>query len=132
MTFIDTSAIYALFDRDDRNHDDAASIWSALTTDDRLLTHNLVVVEACALVQRRLGMKAVRGLLQDFLPLVEIASVDKDLLDRAGSALLAHGSRKVSLVDWTSFELMRREHVDVAFAFDVDFVHQGFELLTTP
>ncbi len=81
-------------------------------------------------MQRRLGMTATRGLLQDLVPLLDVAEVDADLLDRAGSALLANGSRAVSLVDWTSFELMRRELIDVAFAFDDDFVHQGFQLLT--
>ena len=34
--------------------------------------------------------------------------------------------RDVSLVDWTSFELMRELGVVQAFAFDDDFASQGF------
>jgi len=40
--------------------------------------------------------------------------------------MLAAGRRDVSLVDWTSFELMRQRGVDHAFAFDVDLDDQGF------
>ena len=43
----------------------------------------------------------------------------------AVSSLLA-GSMKVSLVDWTSFEVMRAEGMREAFAFDEDFRKQGF------
>jgi predicted nucleic acid-binding protein len=32
----------------------------------------------------------------------------------------------VSLVDWTSFELMRRQGIERAFALDADFDRQGF------
>ncbi len=42
------------------------------------------------------------------------------------AALLAAGHRSVSLVDWVSFELMRAERIDCAFAFDADFARQGF------
>ena len=34
--------------------------------------------------------------------------------------------RKVSFVDWVSFEVMRRAGVASAFAFDADFETQGF------
>jgi predicted nucleic acid-binding protein len=40
--------------------------------------------------------------------------------------MLAAARRKVSLVDWVSFEVMRRTGIDVAFAFDDDFRAQGF------
>lgn len=45
------------------------------------------------------------------------------------AALLAADRRTVSLVDWTSFTVMRRDHVELAFAFDGDFVARGFALV---
>jgi predicted nucleic acid-binding protein len=61
--FVDTSALYALLDRDDRRHADAAAIWRRLAEEARpLTTHSYVLVEAFALVQRRLGPAAVRAL----------------------------------------------------------------------
>jgi predicted nucleic acid-binding protein len=40
--------------------------------------------------------------------------------------------RQVSLVDWTSFVLMRRRGTSEAFAFDDDFTRQGFTLFGSP
>jgi uncharacterized protein len=45
------------------------------------------------------------------------------------SAVLSAGRRKLSLVDCTSFEIMRQHAVRTAFAFDSHFEEQGFELL---
>ena len=92
-----------------------------------LLTHNYVVLETTALTQRRLGGAAVRALHEDLLPLVDVVWVDEDLHRAAVTALLAGIRRRVSLVDWVSFELMRRRGIETAFAFDRDFGVQGFE-----
>ena len=40
--------------------------------------------------------------------------------------MLAAGRRNVSLVDWTSFELMRAKGITNALAFDDDFDERGF------
>jgi len=132
--FVDTSALYAVLDRDDVHHGEAGQTWSALLDDlargaARCRTHSGVIVEASALVQRRLGMRALRALHDRLLRVVDVTWVDADLHGRALSALLAAGSRDVSLVDWTSFELMRAAAVSSAFAFDADFADQGFDLL---
>ncbi|MDQ6909249.1 MAG: hypothetical protein M3Z84_00445, partial [Actinomycetota bacterium] len=48
----------------------------------------------------------------------------------AVGSLLAAGRRDVSLVDWVSFELMRRLKITRAFAFDPDFEAQGLRTVT--
>jgi predicted nucleic acid-binding protein len=76
-TFVDTSALYAVLDRDDRWHGVAAAVWRELVeSGEALVTHNYVLVEAFALVQRRLGMEAARALAQDVAPVLEAAFVD--------------------------------------------------------
>ena len=130
---IDTSALYALLDRDDTVHEDAAAGWDRLLggiTDGTFgaLTHQGVVVESSALVQRRLGMLALRDLHYDLLEVIQVVQPDEALHNRAVSAMLAAGRRGVSLVDWTSFELMRERSVELALAFDRDFVDQGFTM----
>jgi predicted nucleic acid-binding protein len=125
-TFVDTSALYALLDEDDQNHL-AAAAW--LTTADPaevLVTHSYVVVEAAALVQRRLGAAAVRTLFDAFIPAMSIMYVDEVLHSRAVAAFLAGLRRHVSFVDWVSFQLMRDAGLDRAFAFDSDFAREGF------
>jgi predicted nucleic acid-binding protein len=127
--FVDTSALYALLDRDDDNHVGAAEAFSSLLDRESALTHGYVVVESTALVQRRLGMEAVRALVDDLLPALELVFVDESLHRAAVAALLAADVRDVTFVDRVSFELMRNRGVTEALAFDDDFARQGFTLL---
>jgi len=132
--FVDTSALYAALDATDANGATAVVIWTQLLDDVsrgtiELVTHSSVVVESVALVQRRLGMAATRILLDVFIRSMTVVWVDAELHARAATALLAANRRDVSLVDWTSFEVMRERTMDVAFAFDDDFTAHGFTLL---
>jgi predicted nucleic acid-binding protein len=62
--FVDTSALYAVLDRDDANHLAARETWRRLLLDPSalLLTHNYVLVETAALLQNRRGIDVVRTL----------------------------------------------------------------------
>ncbi len=62
-------------------------------------------------------------------PLFHIHWITPEIHASAMSALLAARRRDVSLVDWTSFELMRRLGIRKAFTFDHHFAEQGFEVL---
>lgn len=124
--FVDTSALYAVLDAGDPNHADAARMFRTLAPTEPLLTHNYALVESISLTQRRLGMDAVDTLVDDLLAPVDVAWVDEDLHARAVSAMVAARRRHVSLVDWTSFTLMRRRSVTSAFVFDADFAERGF------
>lgn len=84
-------------------------------------------MEAAALVHRRLGGGAVRDLLESVIPPLTTLWIEREVHAAAVSANLAAARRRVSLVDWVSFEVMRREGIDRAFAFDRDFAAQGFE-----
>jgi predicted nucleic acid-binding protein len=129
VTFVDTSALYPLLAADDEVHDAAVHHFTVTVRSAGYLTHAYVVVEALALVQRRLGMAAVRRLLDIMQPTVTVVAVDTPLHDAAVAALLAAGSRSVSLVDRVSFELMRRQGIDEAFAFDDNFIGAGFSVV---
>ncbi len=129
--FVDTSALYALLDADDTCHSKAVSRWLRLLDGVEAgvctgVTHYGVVVESSALVQRRLGMAATRHLHDGLLSVLAVEWVDEALHGRAMTAMLAAASRDVSLVDWTSFELMRERGIDHALAFDSDFDHRGY------
>ncbi len=94
----------------------------------QLLTHNYVVVESTALVQRRHGHTAVSRLF-DVLSPIEIIWVDEPIHRAAVAAFRQGGADGPSLVDCASFEVMRLRGIDAAFAFDRHFVQQGFELV---
>ena len=127
--FVDTSAIYALLDRDDENHTPAGEAFARLIRDESLLTHNYVVVESAALIQNRLGAAARRQLFDDLLGPFELIWVDERIHRSAAAAMIAAESPKISFVDWTSFEVMRQQSIDQAFAFGENFARQGFRLV---
>jgi predicted nucleic acid-binding protein len=125
--FIDTSAFYALLDRDDVNHKKAESAWvNLLNVDNSLVTSNYVMVETFALLQSRLGIKAVRGFQEDILPLINIEFVTPEIHRSGIAVLLSVSKRNLSLVDCVSFETMRARGIKIAFTFDSHFQEQGF------
>jgi predicted nucleic acid-binding protein len=126
--FVDTSALYALMDRDDPNHVGARRFWEQLDPGEPKLTHNYVVLETSALVQRRLGLEALRALVDELILPISTVFVDRAVHDAAMSAVLAAQLRQLSLVDMVSFEVMRRAGIRAAFAFDEHFARFGFEL----
>jgi uncharacterized protein len=128
--FVDTSALYALFDGDDMNHPAAAAAWpNILRPENVLVASNYVLVETCALLQHRLGLAAVRAFHDELEPVFSVEFVSADLHRSATAALLSASRRSLSLVDWVSFEVMRRLHIGAAFSFDTHFREQGFEVM---
>ncbi|MBI2237244.1 MAG: PIN domain-containing protein [Actinobacteria bacterium] len=128
-TFVDTSAFFALFVAEDEHHDRAAHWFRRVAAEgeERLVTHNYVVVESVSLVHRRLGAALTRMFLEDVLPACEVRFVQEPLHTRATSAFLAGLGRRPSFVDRVSFEMMREARIRQAFAFDPDFAREGFE-----
>lgn len=127
--FVDTSALYALLDEADARHVEASDVLRRVVGTE-LVTHAFVVVETCALVGRRLPWAASEQLIDGLLPVIDVRSVDDDLQRAALDAYRRSGSDRVSLVDHTSFVLMRSLGISRAFAFDDDFAREGFAIVT--
>lgn len=129
--FVDTSALFALLDEDDHYHQRAANWLSTAGRDANTLlaTHSYVVVEAAALVHRRLGGDAVRVLLDAYIPAVSVLFVDQPLHRAAVAAYLAGLRRGSSFVDRVSMEFMREQRINEVFTFDADFADEGFTLV---
>ena len=128
--FVDTSALFALLDGDDPRHSDVVAVWQTITDNERhLFTSNYVLVETFALIQRRLGLEAIHGFADAFVPLLQPVWVDEELHAAAVASLFIAAQRRLSLVDCVSFELMRRHGLIDVLALDADFARQGFNLL---
>ena len=128
--FVDTSALYALFDRDDQRHAEAQTLWQdALEGGLSLATSNYVLLETMVLLQSRLGMEAVRDLENAIVPILSIIWVDAALHRSSVAMLLTANRRQLSLVDCVSFAACQESDIRTVFAFDAHFSERGFQLL---
>lgn len=128
--YLDTSALFALFDSDDAAHPAASQAWRGLSDGNTPLhTSNYVLLELSALLQRRLGLDAAEALSAHVVPWVNVLWVDEALHAQAVAGLLAARRRDLSLTDCASFAAMRRLGLRRVFTLDQHFAEQGFELL---
>lgn len=130
---VDTSALLALGAPRDQHHERAVTIArNFLAGNGRLVGTTLVLGEFHGLALQRQGPETARAALAQLLddPVYEWVGVSLDLVRDAASAWLDRfRDQRFSLADAVSFEVMRREKIHTAFAFDRHFVTAGFELL---
>ena len=129
QALVDTSAVYALIDRDDANHRKAVAILRALPR--RGLTpvlSNFIVAESHALLLSRLGSQVARDwLLKQIWPIEPVTSADER---KAREIIQRYEDKTFSYTDASSFALMERLGLKDAFAFDVHFRQYGLKLLS--
>lgn len=125
--FIDTSALMAVLNQDDRYHQPAKQTWlEILSAESTLFSSNYVLLETTALLQHRFGIEAVGLFDRDIIPILNIIWIDQTVHNLAVGVLLAANQRKLSLVDCTSFHIMRDANLIHVFSFDGHFADQGF------
>lgn len=126
--FVDTSALLTLLDRSDSRHEAARTCLQGLA-DAELVTHWYVVAESLAVVRRRFGVDGAITLLDEILPALEVLPVDASAHTAAIGRYRGSLPSGTSFVDNVSFELMAREGIETAFAFDIDFVSAGVNVI---
>ena len=133
---VDTSAFYSLSVLDDERHEEAQRLIRRLRRDRfNGFTTNAVVAETHALVlsrvrksrtaseARRRARAVVESIYDGYIEIVRITEED----ERAALALLYQfDDQDFSFTDATSFAVMRRLGIGVAFTFDDDFGRAGF------
>jgi len=128
---IDTSAVFALLDRSDANHDEARAILGALRKRRAVpLLTNFIVAESHALLLARLNAEVARAwVLGNVWEVERVTEAD----EAAARQILARYTDKTfSYTDTTSFAVMERRAIRTAFAFDPHFRQYGFQLLGPP
>lgn len=130
--FNDSSAYYALAAPDDDNHAAATVILNRLIAERRpSFTTNFVVAETHALVlnrrNRQLALRVLSQIDRSSTVIVRVSAAD----ERRAREILAHYADKdFTLTDATSFAVMDRLRIPVAFTFDGDFAQYRFRLLS--
>jgi predicted nucleic acid-binding protein len=125
---VDTSAVYALLDRDDACHTAAKdSIESLKRTRSEPLLTNFLVAECHALCLARLGAGVARKWLLSNAWAVERVTPDDEAVAR--EIIRKYTDKTFSYTDATSFAVMERLGLRTAFAFDPHFRQYGFQVL---
>jgi predicted nucleic acid-binding protein len=124
---VDTSALITLLDGEDPEHGACRQAWQqGVVEAEGLITTDYIVLESVAVAQRRWGLDAVRVLVDEFLPLLDVEGVTPEDRTAGVTALLAAGRRRLSLVDCVSFVVMRRRGIRAYMGLDPHFDEQGF------
>ena len=130
---VDTSALVALVNGRDQWHERAVRSARANTASGvRFVSTVLVLAEFHARLMYLRGADHARRATMSFLddPVHEWLDVDAALVGHAIARwILRFADQQFSLTDAVSFEVMRRERIKHAFAFDRHFETAGFALL---
>lgn len=120
----DSSAVLALLDADDGDHDAAVAVARRLANERRpcFLT-NYLEAETHALLLRKLGRQMAREwLLAGGLPVLRVLPGEEQ---GAREILARYSDKDWSLCDAISFAVMEARSVRTAFSFDHHFVQYG-------
>jgi predicted nucleic acid-binding protein len=123
--FVDTSAWYAIIDKNDQDH--AAAVSKIQILDRPLVTSNYIFDEILTLLQARLGPSIAipfgqKLWDQEVSALVRITEEDEE---KAWRVFRQYADKGFSFTDCTSFALLERLDINTVFAFDDHFVQYG-------
>jgi predicted nucleic acid-binding protein len=130
---VDTGALLALASSRDQYHDRAVDIEARFRlAGGRWVGTVLVLAELHGHLLRRVDPVTARRVVQALQSdrAFEWHDVPTDLVARALEVWIGRFTdQRFSLTDAVTFEVMRREKLSRAFAFDSDFVTAGFRLM---
>ncbi len=132
LVFVDTGAWIALALTRDPLHDRARAAWEGLLDKgSRLATSIPVVLETFTFLDRNATQDVALAWKNSLasLPRFRLLECGSHDLERAWVYFAKPELHKLSAVDATSFVLMARERIRLAFAFDHHFASAGFRMV---
>ena len=127
---LDSSGYLALINPNDTYHSAARVAWTRLT-DQRwhTFTTNFIVAETHALFLARLDRRHAMAFLRQFAGqdtvVVRVSSRDEA---RAQQIIFQYDDKDFSFTDATSFAVMERLRIGLAFTYDHNFAQYGFTM----
>lgn len=130
--FVDSGAWIALAISRDPLHARALETWESLRAKGaRLATSIPVIIETFTFLERNTDRRAALAWKDALAEVPRLRTLECGRPDLAASWKYFERSdlHKLSSVDATSFTIMRREKIPVAFSFDVHFATAGFRVV---
>jgi uncharacterized protein len=124
---VDTSALYALVDRNDPNHAAASTFLRSLTAQDALLLSNHVFDETMTLTKVRLGIHVTLqlGMRLRNSRIIHSVVFDEGMEMAIWRAFSQYKDKAWSYTDCASLILAQARGIHEAFAFDHHFGQMG-------
>jgi len=132
--FVDAGAWIAVINQRDEYHAEAVAFYERLLREKRpLVTTNLVVAEAYAMIRRYSGYQPAIGFLNSIRQSSRLTKIYSDAaLEAEGEKTLRrYADQDFSLADAVSFVVMRQRGITEVFAFDSHFAAAGFVVVPT-
>ena len=129
--FIDTCAFISLIDSDDDFHGLAFDLFSKASKDNAdFLTSDYVILETIFLLQKIIGLSAVKDFKKLMLPIIKIIWIDEEIHNNSLNNLIAAEKKKISLTDYSSFYILDNYNIDKVFTFDKHFKEKSYKILS--
>lgn len=129
VVILDTSALLALLDLDDKFHNQASDAYDRLLhAQARLWITSYLRVETTALVHARLGFEPLRRLMASLDAIVTTLWIEQSLHAAAWGEFVARQGQRLSFVDCTTLLVARGLRAAV-FSFDTDFTLEGLSVV---
>jgi uncharacterized protein len=132
--FVDAGAWIAVVNQRDDFHTEASACYSRLLRERRpLVTTNLVIAEAYAIIRRYSGHQAAMQFLDSTRQSSRLTKIYSDVAVEAEAEKLLrrYADQDFNLADAVSFIVMQQRGIGEAFAFDRHFTTAGFALMPT-
>jgi predicted nucleic acid-binding protein len=119
VILVDTGALYALADRRDGHHREAADFFRQARAGEAFALPVPVLVEAALFLDARLGPKAARALWDDAVEGVfSLLGVSAEVLAKARAIDRRYRDARLGLVDCTSLALCEQHRIETVFTYD--------------
>lgn len=131
--FVDTSALIALADSGDTNHQSAATFVRGLPNTASFATTDYVLDETITRLRFSIGHSRTVEFGEKLITsrLYSIISVNAEVRRLAWELFKSHRDKSFSYTDCTSFVVMKALRLETALAFDRHFLQAGFRLVPT-
>jgi uncharacterized protein len=131
-TFVDTSGLHALLDRNDTHHTVARDIVAALARQGSKLVVTDYIVDETVTLARARGSDAVALRVLDLIEQsagIRVERIDAARFDATKAYFRRHADHAYSFTNCSSFVVMRELRLRQALTTDAHFVKAGFEVL---
>jgi uncharacterized protein len=120
--FVDTSALFALVNRSDTDHERAKRCLSSLSNDNTtLVISNFILSETYTLILYKIGRTPALNVVNGLCETCELERVSEEDEEHAWRILNDFDDKTFSYVDATTFAVMTRLGLSRAFSFDEHF-----------